>query len=109
MPKTKELKEKMEALKEEVKNYQFSHNDNWELLINGSTSFGSPFRAYSFAQDWAKLMEHEITTGKKLSDVHKECFDKANLENISEFKLNCAIFSLINCWDHGDKLAQIYF
>ena len=61
-------------------------------------------RCFSFAEDWAKLMEAGFATGKKLEDIADDCANTADYDGITGFMFGAACSILINCWEHGDEL-----
>lgn len=60
----------------------------------------------TYAERWARLMQAEMTNGKKLEDVADATSHEADLEGITGFMYGCAVSTLAQCWKHGDQLRR---
>lgn len=60
----------------------------------------------TYAERWARLMQTEMTNGKKLEDVADATSHEADLEGITGFMYGCAVSTLARCWKYGDQLRR---
>lgn len=65
-------------------------------------------RCFSYAQDWARLMQLEMDSGKKLEEVAELTSHEADTDGISGTMHGFAVSILIKCWKHGEELYEIY-
>lgn len=61
-------------------------------------------RCFTYARDWADLMEAEIQQGKKLEDVAEETSKRADYDGITGFMYGMAVAILCDTWVHGQQL-----
>lgn len=78
---------------------------SWDEGIKNNTDpYGA--RCYSYAKDWAELMEAEIEKGKTVADVAKATSRKADTDGITGFMYGCAVEILSRVWDYGEGLRK---
>lgn len=75
-----------------------------EALANNTDAYGR--RCFTYAADWASLMESELAAGKELKDVAKETSHKADTDGITGFMYGKAVSILAHVWEHGEALRQ---
>lgn len=63
-------------------------------------------QCFTYARDWADLMEARMAKGEKLEAVAKECSHQADTDGITGFMYGVAVSILSKCWEHGDALRQ---
>lgn len=63
-------------------------------------------RCYTYARDWADLMERHMAKGKKLQDVAEKCSHQADTDGITGFMYGTAVGILAKCWAHGEELRR---
>lgn len=84
---------------------QITNNELWEKgLKNNTDPYGA--RIYSYAKDWAELMEKAITEGSKLEDIADSTSHTADYDGITGFMYSCAVNILASVWIHGEQLRQ---
>lgn len=76
--------------------------DNWK---NKNTDPYSR-RCFTYAEDWADMMEAEIAAGKTLADVASATSRKADTDGITGFMYGVAVEILAKCWVHGEELRR---
>lgn len=85
--------------------FTFGSEELWDKgLKNNKDPYGA--RIYSYALDWANLMEAEIANGKKLEDVAEETSHVADTDGITGFMYGAAVSVLAQVWLHGDILRR---
>lgn len=57
-----------------------------------------------FCERWAELMEKQITSGKKLTEVSDATEKEADADGITGFMYGCAIDVLSQTWVYGEDL-----
>ena len=60
----------------------------------------------TYAERWARLMQLEITNGKKLEDVAEDTSYEANIEGITIAMYGYAVSILVRCWKYGERLRR---
>jgi len=71
-------------------------------LANNQDPYGS--RIYSYAKDWAELMETAMDEGKKLEEVAESTSHTADTDGISGFMHFAAVSVLSKVWEYGEQL-----
>ena len=61
-------------------------------------------RCFSYAEDWADLMEAKMAEGEKLADVASATSHEADYDGITGFMYGMAVSILSKCWKHGEEL-----
>lgn len=79
--------------------------DAWNKFVENNTD---PYGAgvVRFAERWAKLMQVEMASGKKLKDIAQQTSHDADNEGITGFMYGCAVSTLAQTWEHGEKLRR---
>ena len=69
---------------------------------------GDPYGVaiFSYAEEWAILMEAALAEGKKLTDVASSLSDKADIVGITGFMYGAAVNVLAHCWEYGEELRR---
>lgn len=79
--------------------------DSWKSAVdNNPDPYGS--RVIQFAEDWSRLMQKEIASGKNLEDVAEATSRLADHDGITGFMYGCAVSILASCWRHGEGLRR---
>jgi hypothetical protein len=60
----------------------------------------------TYAERWARLMQVEMSNGKKLEDVAKATSFEADVDGITGFMHGAAVSILSRCWKYGDTLRS---
>jgi len=63
-------------------------------------------RIFSYAEDWADMMEKAMAEGRKLEDVADGLSILAGTDGISGFMYGASVSVLSECWVHGDALRR---
>lgn len=63
-------------------------------------------RIYSYAKDWAELMEKAMAEGSKLEDVAQSTSHTADHDGITGFMYGAAVSTLAGTWKHGEQLRR---
>ena len=74
-------------------------NENGDICGYGT-------RCYTYAMDWANLMEQQMSVGKKLVDVADQCSDDADTDGITGFMYGAATQILAATWIYGEELRR---
>jgi hypothetical protein len=78
---------------------------NWEKgLANNTDPYGR--RCFTYAADWAALMEQQMAKGKKLEDIAEATSQKADTDGITGFMYGMAVSILRDVWKHGADLNR---
>lgn len=72
---------------------------------NNKSSYGA--RVVVYAEEWARMMQKEMASGKTLEDVVKSTSRKADYDGITGYMYEFAVSILFQCWKHGNHL-QVY-
>lgn len=60
----------------------------------------------TFAERWARLMQVEMASGKKLEDIASATSHEADTDGITGFMYGAAISTLATSWVYGDQLRR---
>lgn len=77
---------------------------------NASDPYGA--RCFSYAEDWAELMEREIGASLDADPADviqkhaKRCASEADYDGITGFMYGMAVQILSDCWEHGETLRR---
>ena len=84
---------------------ELSSKDDWEL---GKSKNTDSYVAciYEYAEGWAKLMQAEISQGKKLEDIADVTSHEMGFMGITGFMYGAAVSILSQCWVHGESLRK---
>ncbi len=78
---------------------------DWEEgLKNNQDPYGH--RCYTYAADWAHLMELHMSEGATLAECAKQTSHDADTDGITGFMYGCAVSILAACWEHGEALRR---
>lgn len=59
-----------------------------------------------YGEDWANLMEKEISSGKPLPEIAESTSRTADTDGITGFMYGCAVQALSKFWIHGETLRK---
>ena len=85
---------------------RFKDQNQW---LEGLQKNADPYGAavFTFAENWANLMEEQLEKGCKLENVAKETSSQAAKDTgITGFQYGCAVSILAGTWEHGESLRQ---
>lgn len=79
---------------------------NQELWDKGLANNQDPYgnRCYTYARDWADLMESRIAKGENIAAMAKETSREADTDGITGFMYGVAVSILYAVWEHGEAL-----
>lgn len=81
------------------------NQEDWKKgLANNTDPYGA--RVYSYAEDWANLMEEKMAEGVPLTECAKETSHKADTDGITGFMYGAAVSVLAHCWEYGEALRR---
>lgn len=103
----REKKEKEDFLsKVEGIEIELSDPEYWNEVKRVNSDDGYGMATIEFAENWAKLMQKEISEGKTLA----ECADKTSFElgflGITGFMYGFSVNILSHCWKYGEELRK---
>lgn len=85
----------------------YSDKDGWdEWLANQKDDYGYGRCIFRYAEWWARLMELELSNGKKLEEIADITSREADVEGITGFMYGAAVSILAKCWKHGEELRR---
>ncbi|MEK7076369.1 MAG: hypothetical protein AAB941_01785 [Patescibacteria group bacterium] len=103
--KARAHREKIEAKLVNATGIELADEAGWQKFKTvNSGGYGGAIVTYS--ERWARLMQVEMTNGKKLEDVADATSQEADLEGISGFMYGCAVSTLAACWKYCDQLRR---
>ena len=90
----------------EVKFASEEARKGWEDMAekNSHDPYGRGIVAY--ARRWAKLMQVEISKGRKLEEIAQQSSYDADLDGITGFMFGCAVGALSEFWIYGEQLRR---
>lgn len=84
---------------------QISNQDFWDKgIVANQDPYGN--RCFTYARDWADLMEPRIANGDKLEDIAESTSHQADTDGITGFMYGAAVWILSQCWIHGEQLRK---
>jgi hypothetical protein len=84
---------------------QIKDQATWDAgKANNTDPYGG--RIYSYAEDWANLMETRMAKGDKLADIASETSHEADTDGITGFMYGAAVSVLSHVWEHGEELRR---
>lgn len=84
---------------------KISNQDIWDRgIANNTDPYGA--RIFSYAKDWAELMEARMAAGEKLEDIANATSYQADADGITGFMYVAAVSTLAACWEYGDQLRR---
>lgn len=63
-------------------------------------------RCFTYAEEWADLMESRLAQGATIADCAKETSHAANTDGITGFMYGMAVSILAKAWQHGEELRR---
>lgn len=63
-------------------------------------------RCFTYAEEWANLMEKEIIKGERIEEVADRCSRVADYDGITGFMYGCAVSILSKYWIYGKQLRE---
>lgn len=79
------------------------NQEQWAKAVAANAdSYGTGI--FSYAKQWAQLMEAEMANGKTIPEVAKETSHEADTEGITGFMYGAAVSVLATFWEHGEEL-----
>lgn len=63
-------------------------------------------RCFTFAEEWAELMEQALARGERLADVANPTSRTADTDGITGFMFGMAVAILAKHWVHGEELRR---
>ena len=75
-----------------------------EYEAKNTDSYGG--RCVSYAKEWARAMQVEMATGKKLQDIAEPTSREADYDGITGLNYVEAVSILAQCWVHGEELRN---
>lgn len=97
-----------EAKLAEAPAMEFSDEAAWKSWKDNNTDpvGGSVF---TYAELWGRLMELELSSGKKLEDIAGPTSFEADIDGVMSFATHgAAVRILAACWRYGDQLRRWY-
>ena len=103
--KARAHRKKVEAKLANAPAIELADEAGWQKFKDVNTDgYGGAVVTYS--ERWARLMQVEMASGKKLEDVADAASHEADLEGITGFMYGCAVSTLAACWKYGDQLRR---
>lgn len=92
-------------MSEQIATFENTKSDEWAKgLANNTDPYGR--RCYTYAADWAHLMEAEIAKGRTVEACADETSHAADTDGITGFMYGVAVSLLSQCWAHGEALRR---
>lgn len=63
-------------------------------------------RCFTYAEEWADMMEADMREGAKLADVAEKRSHDADTDGITGFMYGMAVAILAKAWVHGEELRR---
>ena len=73
-------------------------------FVNRKDFYGTGI--YTYAKDWATLMEARIEQGETIEDMADVTRHEADTDGITGFMYGVSVSILSQCWKHGEELRQ---
>lgn len=77
-------------------------DDYNEGLANNTDPYGR--RCFTYAEQWADLMEKRIADGETVQQCAQSCATEADTDGITGFMYGAAVAILSSCWERGEEL-----
>lgn len=103
--KARAHREKIEAKLVNAPGIELADAEGWQKFKDNNLD-GYGGAVITYAERWARLMQVEMSNGKKLEDVADATSREADSEGITSFMYGCAVSILSSCWKHGDQLRR---
>jgi hypothetical protein len=102
-----EMENKRQSVESRLKGVEMELADpqKWEEYNSANTDpYGAACVIY--AEQWAKLMQIEMSAGQPIENIARETSHEADTEGITGFMYGCAVTMLAQCWKYGDELRR---
>ena len=84
---------------------KYKNKELWnEGLKNNQDPYGN--RCYTYAQEWADLMEARMSLGETIGQCAKETSCIADTDGITGYMYGASVSILSACWEHGEELRK---
>ena len=84
---------------------EFKNEAGWNKGVeNIQDPYGA--RIYSYAKDWAELMEKAMAEGKTLEECAESTSHTADYDGITGYMYGAAVGILSQAWKHGEELRR---
>lgn len=84
------------------KNAESETNFNKGFDAQKGEAYGE--RCFTYARDWADLMEAEISAGNSIAECAEKTSHMADTDGITGYMYGVACSILAQCWEHGEVL-----
>jgi hypothetical protein len=78
----------------------------WERMVEINCKDPYSYECCRYAAAWAAMMEQEMASGAKLSQVADRCSHEADTDGITGCMYGAAVSILAHCWVHGEELRR---
>lgn len=87
---------------------QFKNDEAKAEFDKGFAVNSDPYgrRCFTYATDWADLMEAQIAKGRTVEAVAKKTSHDADTDGITGFMYGTAVSILSQTWTHGEELRR---
>jgi hypothetical protein len=90
---------------EQIATFENTKPEEWAKgLASNTDPYGR--RIFTYAADWAHMMEREIAAGKSVEECADACSREADTDGITGFMYFVAVSLLSQCWKHGETLRR---
>lgn len=70
---------------------------------------GYGMAVFTWAEDWAELMEKEIEQGAEVKDIaNRTSHESGDGQGYTGFQYNCVVQTLGHCWKYGEELRRFH-
>jgi hypothetical protein len=84
---------------------EITNQEAWDLgKANNQDGYGAAI--YEYAEGWAKLMQVELSQGKRLEDIASPTSFQLGFLGITGFMYGAAVSVLSQCWKNGEALRK---
>ena len=84
---------------------KYKNTELWNLgLAKNQDPYGN--RCYTYAQEWAELMEARMSLGETIKQCAKETSRIADTDGITGYMYGASVSILSACWEHGEELRK---
>jgi len=78
----------------------------WKRMVQDGSNDVYNGAIVRFAERWANMMETEMSSGAKLSDIAQRTSDDADTDDITCTMHGIAVSIMVRVWVHGDELKR---
>jgi hypothetical protein len=84
---------------------KYKNKELWDIgLAKNQDPYGN--RCYTYARDWANLMEVCIESGETIKQCAKETSRIADTDGITGYMYGVSVSLLSECWEYGEELRK---